>query len=355
MPGSDKTEKATPKKREDQRKKGNIFQSKDLISSFSLIASVVFIGVGAPLAWSFLKQQTAYYFTSFSGIKSFNIQTAGLLVGEMVVKFLIVAVPFAVFSMILGVLLSGAQTRFLFLMNQLKPKFTRINPLTGIRKVFSRHVAIELLKSILKVLLISWVVYGDLTSNVTLFQKMTGNDVAASFDSLCGAIYNLALKTGIILAVLGAADFMYQWWDYEKQIGMTKQEIKDEYKQMEGDPKIKSRIRDIQRRIAGMRMMQKVPEADVVIKNPTHYAVALKYDSLKGRAPVLLAKGKDLVALRIIEIAEQNDIAVTENRPLARGLYESVELGREIPEEFYKAVADVLAFVYNLKKRKGKL
>jgi flagellar biosynthetic protein FlhB len=157
------------------------------------------------------------------------------------------------------------------------------------------------------------------------------------------SIYDIAITIAMYMCIFAAADYFYQWWQYEKDIRMTKQEIKDEFKQTEGDPQVKSRIKEIQRKMATMRMMRKVPEADVVIRNPTHYAVALKYKPGKDRAPIVVAKGINLVALRIIEIAEQHGVELVENKPLARGLYEAVELDRAIPEEFYKPVAEILA------------
>ena len=162
---------------------------------------------------------------------------------------------------------------------------------------------------------------------------------------------DVVLKSGIAFVFLAAADYMYQWWDYEKNMKMSKQEIKDEYKQIEGNPQIKGRQRNIQQQRARQRMMQNVPEADVVIRNPTHFAVALKFDRDKDRAPKVIAKGMDQLALRIVQVAEENDVYVTEDRPLARALYDAVEVGEEIPEEFYKAIAKILAFVYNLKEK----
>ena len=232
------------------------------------------------------------------------------------------------FSVAVGVLLAGVQTRFLMLTSMLKPKFSRINPMSGIKKMFGKDVLFELAKSILKITLIAWIVATEVTADLPNIVKMAGNDLSASFAWMCELMYGIALKAGIALAALGAADYFYQWRRYESRIRMTKQEIKDEYKQLEGDPKIKSRIRDIQRKMAQMRMMQKVPTADAVIKNPTHFAVAICYDAKKNRAPRVVAKGKDYLALRIIEIAEENGVYVTENKPLARGLYESVELER---------------------------
>lgn len=166
-------------------------------------------------------------------------------------------------------------------------------------------------------------------------------------------IMDIVLKVGLIFVAIAVADYVYQWWQYEKNLRMSKQEIKDEYKQTEGDPQIKAHIKSMQQQRARQRMMQAVPEADVVIRNPTHYAVAIKYNPEKNRAPMVVAKGMDSLALRIIEVAEESGVYITENRPLARALYESVELDAEIPDKFYKPIAEVLAFVYSLKKKEN--
>jgi flagellar biosynthetic protein FlhB len=168
-------------------------------------------------------------------------------------------------------------------------------------------------------------------------------------------IYSIAIKIGCILVAFGILDFIYQWWSFEKKMMMSKQEVKDEFKQTEGDPQIKGKVRDLQRKAALRRMMKRVPEADVVVRNPTHYAVALAYNPQKNKAPVIVAKGVDYLALRIVEIAEEHGVVTTENPPLARGLYQAVEVEAEIPPEFYQAVAQVLSFVYNLRKRNGAL
>lgn len=162
---------------------------------------------------------------------------------------------------------------------------------------------------------------------------------------------SLVNTVGVAFIFLAAFDYLYQWWEYEKNLRMSKQEIKEEYKQTEGDPQIKGRIREKQRQMASMRMMQNVPKADVIIRNPTHFAVALGYDSNANRAPVVLAKGADHLALKIVEVGEANGVYIMEDKPLARGLYASVEVDMEIPEEFYQTVAKVLAFVYKLKKK----
>jgi flagellar biosynthetic protein FlhB len=192
--------------------------------------------------------------------------------------------------------------------------------------------------------------YSEFQKIVVYFTQLMYEDVMQATSFILNSIMDIVIQISLAFAVIAAFDYLYQWWEYERNIKMTKQEIKDEYKQIEGDPMIKGQIKDRQRRMAQQRMMQKVPTADVIIRNPTHFAVALKYDAEKNGAPVVVAKGQDYVALKIIEIAEQYHIPMTENKPLARALYSSVKVGREIPPEFYVVLAEIMAWVYSLKK-----
>ena len=203
----------------------------------------------------------------------------------------------------------------------------------------------------LKLVVIGAVFYSEFSvvyqSSINLMYK----DVTTAIVEILTAIFNIVLKLCIAFVVIAAFDFLYQWWDHERNIKMTKQEIKEEYKHTEGDPQIKGRIKEMQRKMSNQRMMQEVPKADVVVRNPTHFAVALKYDIDKNRAPVVVAKGQDYVAFKIIDIAKANDVPMIENKPLARALYKEVEIGREIPSEHYSAMAEILAWVYSLKKK----
>jgi len=195
------------------------------------------------------------------------------------------------------------------------------------------------------------IVWNVLSGWIPTLPKMMDMSVEAAINETGNVILNIVQQVSIVFVGLAIFDYVYQWWDYEKNLRMSKQEVKEEYKQTEGDPKIKGQIKDRQQQMSRQRMMQNVPNADVVIRNPTHYAVAIQYDPEKNSAPVVVAKGVDSLALRIVAVAEQHGVYITENKPLARGLYESVDLDREIPEKFYKTVAEVLAFVYSLRKK----
>ena len=255
------------------------------------------------------------------------------------------ALPLLLIAGVTAVAVAALQTRMAFSMETIKFKANRISPLQGFKRLFSIRSVVELLKALIKITVLGWMIYSFLSS------RMHGTVMdAISFAG--NTVLSLVNTVGVAFLFLAAFDYLYQWWDYEKNLRMSKQEIKEEYKQTEGDPQIKGKIREKQRQMSSKRMMQNVPKADVIIRNPTHFAVALGYDPERNKAPVVLAKGADRVALKIVEIGEANDVYIMENRPLARGLYDAAEIDMEIPGEFYQAVAGVLAFVYKLKKEK---
>jgi flagellar biosynthetic protein FlhB len=208
----------------------------------------------------------------------------------------------------------------------------------------------EVFKSILKIIIIGYIMYAEISSQIPQILQIYATSVSISVSWTADLILNICFKASAAFLIIGIADYFFQWWDYERRLKMTKQEIKEEFKQTEGNPQTKNRIRSVQRRLAQNRQIQAVPTADVVIRNPTHYAIALKYDKDKTKAPVVLAKGQNNVALKIVEIAEASRVHIIENKPLAQALYKTVNVGDEIPEEFYKAVAEVLAYIYRLKR-----
>jgi len=351
---SGKTEKATQKKRQDERKKGNVFQSKDVSSALGLLVITFLLKLVISPALGFINSIITNSFNDISDITELTVQSIATLIAQYTIKALILIISFGLAAALIAVALSGAQTRFIFSAKKLKPQFSRINPVTGFQKILSLRSLVELIKSLVKIIIISAVLYTQIKASTNTVLKLPLLSTVEAMGWVGDTIYNIVMNISMYMALFAIADYLYQWWEHEKELRMTKREIKDEYKQTEGDPQIKSKIKDVQRKMAAMRMMKKVPTADVVIKNPTHFAVALRYKPPKDKAPIVIAKGMDYLALKIIEIAEQNGIEITENRPLARGLYESVELDRPIPDEFYKPVADILAFIYKLKQKKNK-
>ena len=255
---------------------------------------------------------------------------------------------FAVAIIITSVATTFFQTGMLVTAESLKPKFSKLNPIEGFKRLFSLRSVIETLKGVLKIIVLLWLVYNNLMGMISENHKYLYTDLTQGIEHMYDSILTMIFQIIIAFAVIAAADYFYQWWDYERQLRMSKQEIKEEYKQTEGDPQIKGKIKERQQQMARSRMMQQVPQADVVIKNPTHYAVALRYRPEMDNAPIVLAMGQDELALRIIKVAEENQVAVVENIPLARALYAGAELGREIPPEFYGAVAEILVYVFRL-------
>ena len=350
----EKTEKATPKRKQDERKKGNVFLSQEVVTIFTLLATFFSLKFIMPSIMRTLEESIRYF-------SSLGSSLTELTYGELSKFFINLLIVFAKAAMIpllvcgiAAIIATMFQTKMLFSAKAFSFKAERIDPMKGMKKIFSMRSFVELLKSLLKITIILYVIYSVIKGELFLMPQMMHMTFAASLNKTGSIIMSIVTKAGIAFIFVAGADYLYQWWQYEKNLRMTKQEIKDEYKQTEGDPQIKGRIRSMQQQRAKRRMMQNVPKADVVIKNPTHFAVAIQYDQDKNKAPRVIAKGIDSLALRIIAVAEENGVYVMENRPLARALYESVDLDREIPESFYKAVAEVLAFVYSLKKKELK-
>ena len=350
MAGEEKTEKATPKKRRDQRKEGNVLQSREIVTAVSVLG--IFAAMRLLLGL-ISKTLLAYTGSVFEGLGSATVSKDTLIpIFTDVITVIAIAVgPICLAAMFLGIIPTIAQTRGLFTAKALKPKFSRLNPLSGIKKLFSLQSVVGILKGLAEVIIISVVIYNEITARMPKFIMLMNAGVMQGITYAALTIFDMIMLICIMLVFVAAADFLFQWWQFEKKLKMSKQEVKEEFKQMEGDPQIKSKIKQRQQQMATQRMMQDVPKADVVVRNPTHFAVALKYDQDKNTAPQVLAKGKDMMALRIVKIAEENGVMTIENPPLARSLYSMVDIGREIPAELYNAVAEVLTVVYREKHK----
>lgn len=352
MADSSKTEKATPKKRRDERKKGNVFFSNDAVSVAVLLASFFVLKLTATPMVQQIYRFLQYAMGLVAGAAHTGLQDnlSGLVL-EMLKTFLLAAGPLLATTAVVAVAATFFQTKLLVSGEALKPKFSRINPLQGIKRLFSLRSVIEALKGILKITVLLFLIYQFLVGIVDTFTKYLHTDLAVACAHLVDEGFQMVMQIAIAFVVLAGADVFYQWWDYERQLRMSKQEIKEEYKQMEGDPQVKGKIKEVQRRMAQSRMMQQVPKADVVIRNPTHFAVALRYHPETDGAPIVLAKGQDELAGRIVRKAEEHHIAIIENVPLARALYATAELNREIPPELYNAVAEVLVYLYRMDEK----
>jgi len=349
-----KTEKATPKKRRDQRKKGNVFLSNDAVAVITLAAAYLVLrltfGTAADHLEAFMRQCISDVGTFSVGGVSEELPT---LMKQMGAALAWSVGPTLAVITLTAMAATFFQTRLLFSPESIQPKFSRINPLEGFKRLFSLRSVVEAFKGTAKIAVLLVILYRFLRGCFDEFPNYLDMDLSGACANLMSRFGSMLLQIILAFTAVAAFDFVYQWWDYERQMRMTKQEVKEEYKQTEGDPQIKGKIREVQRKMARSRMMQQVPKADVVIRNPTHVAVALRYKPEKDNAPVVLAKGLDQLALRIVQVAEQSGVNVIENVPLARSLYASAELDHEIPPELYGAVADVLVYLYRMNRKSG--
>ncbi|MDX1809829.1 MAG: flagellar biosynthesis protein FlhB [Sulfurospirillaceae bacterium] len=345
----EKTEEPTSKKIEDARKEGNVPRSQDASSFVTLVVAIfAFIAL-----FDFMQKHIVHlylYFQSFIGVELTKNIILDMSITTMKETALII-LPLAIAVAISGVLAALLQFGFLFSTKPLTPDLNKINPIKGLKNLLSIKKLVETVKVVIKVSIVMWVAYYFLYAFTKELPSVVYLSIFHQLDWLRAKAILLGSAMLIIFFLLAIFDLFFVRYNYFKDLKMSKQEIKDEYKQMEGDPHIKSRIRRIQMEMTKKRMMQEIPNADVVITNPTHFAVALRYDKNKEDAPKVLAKGVDFLALKIKEIAMKYEIQIVENPPLARELYKKCDLLDTIPENLYKAVAEVLAFVYQSNKK----
>lgn len=353
MPDSseEKTEKPTAKRRKDQRKEGNIFQSKDITIAFSLIVIFFAFRLLYPFIQGTITDSMKAFFALIGTQKTIVKSDITHFFIEGSIAFIKAAVPLLLIAGLATIIATIAQTKGLVTFKSIKPKFSRMNPLNGLKNMVSLKSWVELLKSIIKIIILFYIMYSCIKTEINALPKMIDMTAIQVMSAVGRILWNIITKTAIAYAFIAGFDYLYQRWHYEKSIKMTKQEIKEEYKMTEGDPKVKGKIKAKQQAMSRQRMMQAVPQADVVIRNPTHFAVALKYDAKANNAPVVVAKGADSLALKIVEIAQKHNITILENKPLARALYDAVDIDMEISQEFYGPVAEVLAYVYSLKEK----
>lgn len=351
MAGESKTEKATSKKRRDERKKGNVFLSRDIVILVSLVGMFFCL----KLLFSSIYVNLRQYLMGLIGMTATIEEISNGFTIDLAQNFMLTFAKtnavLLIASILLSVVTTAFQTKLLFATESLKPKFSRLNPLEGIKRMFSLRSAVEIVKGLIKIAILFVIIYQYIEKRIIELPDLLTTDLVSGCIYILETTFGLIMTVAIAFTAISVLDYFYQWWDYERQLKMSKQEVKEEYKQTEGDPKVKGKIKELQRKMAMSRMMQAVPTADVVIKNPTHFAVALKYDSERNQAPVVVAKGQDELALRIIRVAEENDVYVMENKPLARAIYAATELNQEIPADYYGAIAEILVYVYKLKNK----
>lgn len=348
---SEKTEKPTPKKRREAREEGQILQSKEIntvVILFSCFLGLKFFG---QYFYNLLIKLMADMFILIPNADTL-LNPNDLINNsfKLITIFLIIVSPILAIAFISALVVNYFQVGFMFTTKTLQIKLNRLSPVEGFKRIFSKRAIMELFKSIFKITLVGYMAYKYIYNQMGGIIQYSTFEPYESFISFSNIIFGFILRILSILLLLAVIDYIFQWREHEKKLMMTKQEIKEEYKQTEGDPFIKGKIKERQRKMAMSRMMQEIPKADVIITNPTHYAVGIKYDRDSFEAPFVIAKGLDLIAENIKKIAKENDIPLVENRYLARALYDTVEINQMITEDLYEAVAEVLAYVYSLKE-----
>lgn len=345
----ERTEEATPRRLEEARKKGQVAKSRELPSVAVMMAGLLTLFWGSSF---FFRQFQGLFEFYFSNLRfSLSVDNMSVLFWLMLKHYLWFLWPFLLILFVVAFFANYLQVGLFFSSEALIPKFSKINPLEGIKRLFSLQSWVELLKAIFKVVIVGWVAFAVIVKELPHMMPLMDQSPGQILLYMGNISFEIFWKSCLVMMFLAALDYLFQRWEWQRSLRMTKQEVKEEYKQTEGDPHVRARIRSIQREMARKRMMQAVPQADVVITNPTHLAVALKYESGKMAAPMVVAKGAGVIAEKIKELALKHEVPVLENKPVAQALYKLVEVGQVIPESLYHAVAEILAYVYRLKHR----
>lgn len=353
--GGEKTEDATTKKLEDVRKEGNVAKSREIPTAATFLALFVCLKFAMGYVGNSLLKTFSEYYGLFNRYTENGLDTAAFryLLTAGILDLLKVCAPFFILGFVVAFLSDALQFKFQVTGKPLQPKFSKMNPINGFKRMFSPNTLIELLKAVVKIIVITYLAYGVYNDHKNELFLLYDMGIQQSVLLMYDVILELCIKVCIFFCVIAAADFMYQKWKFRQDNKMTKQEVKDEFKNSEGDPKVKGQQRQRMQQASQRRMMAAIPEADVVITNPTHFAVALSYKSGQGQAPIVVAKGADFLAAKIKDIAKEHQVEIVENKPLARMLYYNVDVNAEIPQELYQAVAEVLAYVYQLHNKVG--
>lgn len=353
-PGGEKTEEPTAKKIDDTRKEGQVARSQDLGSAVVLVCVFAIMPTLIVQYRDGFMECFHYIYNMIGSLANpqtgdISINAACQIISEVLKNMLLLMLPVFALCLVVGFIVQIVQVKWKISTKPMVPKFSKLNPVSGFKKVFSTQSLMNLFKSVCLILIIIYVVYSTGKDKLNTIYNLYNITLLEAIAYIGEIVLDLGLKISIIYFVVGVIDYAFQKYRHHQSIKMTKQEVKDEMKNTEGDPQIKGKIRQKMMQASQRRMMQSVPQADVVITNPTHYAVALKYDTAIASAPIVVAKGENYLAQKIKEKAREHHVEIVENKPLARMLYANVDVGSQIPEELYQAVAEVLAFVYNLK------
>lgn len=356
-PGGQKTEPATAKKLNDARKKGQVAKSRDLTGSITLLAFFIILKVYVGTMGEKFIREFNRGFKYIGELSSVSPQLEGLpsfvssVVSDAMLNILLILLPIMLVAVVIAFVGDLVQVKWKPSTEMMKPKLDKFNPINGFKRIFSVRSLIQLAKSVAIIAICVLVTYNKIKKSFGMIFSLYDVSLQTAIYNMGDLIISIGITISIIYLIVGIADYLFEFFKFKDDMKMTKQEVKEEWKETEGSPEVKNKQRRKMQEASRRRMMQAVPEADVVITNPTHFAVALKYEQNSGKAPVVIAKGEDYLALKIKEIARESDIEIVENKPLARMLYYNVELGMEIPPELYQAVAEVLAFVWKIKNR----
>lgn len=346
---NNRTEKATPKRQRDSKKKGQVARSRELPSAAVFLTGVVVLSIyGNSMLVGFqtLVRSTLAHSYADAG----TIEGVQKLLTQSLGNTLTLIAPMIIAALLVGIIVNVGQGGLAISFDPLKPKFKQLNPAENLKKVFSKNGIFELGKSLIKFVIVGYLVYSAIEDALPNLNHSAVVSLGDTFKTFGALVFKLGYRAGTFLLLVSVGDFAFQKYRFAEQLKMTKQEVKDEYKEQEGNPQTKGRIRRIQRAMSRRRMLADVVTADVVITNPTHFAVALKYNRDEMAAPVVVAKGADHIAAKIREVARKNDVMLVENPPLARSLFAATDIGQAIPAELYQAVAEILAFVYRTKQ-----
>lgn len=351
----DKTEEPTPHKLQEARKKGQVAKSKEITTAALLLLTYKVFEAVAPEMWYRILDYGQFMWRQVSTAKDMlDLGYSAVLLNHAINTLLMTMLPIFLVIFFTAVIVENAQTQFLISSESMKPKLEKLDPLAGLKRIFSMKGFIQILITILKIIIVAWIVWGVIKKNIPVIITALNMDPWTLMLFVGGLVMTIAMKVGGFYIGIAILDYLWQKQEFQKSMKMTKQEVKEEYKRLEGDPVIKQAQRQKQREASQRRQQGNVPNADVVVTNPIHLACAIRYDPEVDKAPLLLAKGQRLQAEEIKRIAEENFIPIVENEPLAQQIFHKTEPGDAVPPELYRAVAEVLAFVYKLGRNKGR-
>ncbi len=348
--GGDKTEDPTPHRLKEARRKGQVFKSMELNSAINIIGVMFLLMIFSTVAFRGFEDVINLFIGSMLAFP-LSINNAQVVLQEAITRYIVIMAPIFAVALIVGVVSNVVQVGFLASTEQMNPQLKRLNPLEGLKKIVSKKALFEMVKSILKIVIISLVTYFFMISRLDILLSLVNQTVATCLSVYWNTMTTLGILVGVVFLFLAFMDYLFQRHEHKTSLKMSRKDIKDEHKHMEGDPLVKSKLREKQRQLARERMLQDVPSADVVITNPTELAVALAYRAGEDSAPRIVAMGAAVIARRIREIAAENDIAIVENPPIAQMLWKHSDIGDEIPIELYQAVAEIMAMVYQTREK----